>query len=79
MKGEQEAVVSPRCWLCLERLSSNAQHPLGVSLPSQEIRSDLSGLSVLFGGSLLHFSLVEANSVWTSRHLHFPRTFQSHV
>lgn len=58
MKSEQQAVVSPPSWPCLEGLSSSAQHPLGVSLPSQEIGSGCSGLSVLFGASLLHFSLV---------------------
>lgn len=38
----------------------------GISLPGQEIGSGCSGLPVLFGGSLPHFSLVEADSVWTS-------------
>lgn len=41
--------MSPRCWLCLERLSSSAQHPLGVSLPSQEIKSDLQDFLCFWG------------------------------
>lgn len=50
MKGEQQALVTPHS--SLERFTSNAQHPLGVSLPSQEIGSGCSGLPVLFVGCL---------------------------